>query len=112
MKTRTKLPEDLVQALNDLGCGGRSVYVPFRKKTKSASQAIRERMLATMMEGRLVEIDDYAALLTRRSLYKIKSKAEEEYRLIRRQDRRIEARINEADESIPATSEVPQIVYR
>jgi hypothetical protein len=74
----SKLPDSIVQDLNVVGLGGRLVYVPLLKK-KKISDEIYEAMISTLKVGKSINLDDFQNMVSLRTLYRIKTKAIEEF---------------------------------
>jgi len=82
MKRTQKMPEQLIQALNDAGLGGRMIYVPIRSLAKSRSDQVLGKMLESLQCGDVINVKDYTRILTTRTIYKIREIAINEFAAI------------------------------
>ena len=72
----SKLPESLVQDLNEAGLGGRLVYVPLVRRT--ISDQIYESMISMLKAGESIDLDEFQNMVSLRTLYRLKTKATED----------------------------------
>lgn len=74
-----KIPENVVDELNDAGLGGRLVYIPLRRE-KNASEKVYEQMLVRLRSGKQIDLDHYQNQVSLRTLYRLKQKAIDEHK--------------------------------
>jgi hypothetical protein len=87
-----KLPLEIVQRLNDLGRGGRMVYVPLLKASGNTRQVIVASMLDCLKQGLPIDLDEYRGLeISGRTLYRWQEQAIREYKLWKKQEQLIES---------------------
>ena len=77
-----KIPEHLIQALNDVGIGGGMIYVPLRSVEKSRSDQVKDKMIESLRRGEVVNVKDYTRIVTVRTCYKQKELAINEFAAI------------------------------
>lgn len=74
-----RIPENVVDALNDAGLGGRLVYIPLRRG-KNASERVYEQMVERLKAGKCIDLDHYQNQVSLRTLYRLKQKAIDEFK--------------------------------
>lgn len=67
-----KLPQDIVEKLNELGFGGKTIYVPIIRET----ELIYRDMCSRIERGENINIHEYRNKVSTKTLYRLKKKAE------------------------------------
>ncbi len=75
-----KLPENVIDTLNEAGFGGRYLYVPLIRKEKTHSEQVYEQMLNCLRAGKRIDLDEYQNQVSYRTLYRLKEKALDEHK--------------------------------
>lgn len=78
-----KLPERIVDDLNAVGLGGRLIYIPLRNRAKTISNEIYEAMICRLKAGKSIDLDEFQNMVSLRTLYKLRTKAIEEYKRLK-----------------------------
>ena len=68
-----RLPNNYIEKLNELGFGGRLIYVPLLRKT--TSDIVYEDMLKRAQQGKHIDLENYRNTVSMRTLYRLKQKA-------------------------------------
>jgi len=112
-KNKPNLPEDIIQRLNELGYGGRTLYIPHRETSiidikHAIITQVSEKMMAEFKAKGFVDINiyvkKYKGKVSYRHLYNLRKRTEADYVSWRRQERKTlkllekEEKVEESDE--------------